>query len=442
VLRHARGAVPKRKAVLTYPAVVLASSSVLVGLAGPASATPVRATGSAPVTLSIEFQKPTLGSYGVWLVKQLSAFAKAHNVKWQIADTLSSNAYLAKLTTQMAAGTEANILSGWTYGRLTPYAASGRLVDLTPYLNADPSFKKSILPEVFPSEEVKGQIYGVPMTLDAEVLFYNKALFNKYGASVPKTYSQLLSDVTLFKNHGVIPMVLGNQESWNGSIPYEMLADALGGLQLYNNVVIKHTTPFANATFLKAGEMFQQLEKAGAFNSGFQSDTIQYAQTEFVKGKAAMFINGTWEVGTIDALGNKLGWFNFPVVSGGVRQPIMVTLPNNSLSVSSHVTGVKRTLAVEFLKSIFTRNAQLGLLADGQPIAGSITLPANASPILRSIHQAEISGGQSVPPWDLPLGTQLGEQLDNATAAMLQGTSPKSALAQVDSDLKVEGTGA
>ncbi|HUZ25618.1 MAG TPA: extracellular solute-binding protein [Streptosporangiaceae bacterium] len=395
---------------------------------------------SKPVTLSFEYQQPTPGAPN-WLLGVEQGFEKLHpNVHFQTADTLPSNDYLAKLSSQVGAGTAPDLFIGWTYQRLTPYAKGGRLFNLKPYLAKSAAYNE-VTPFALASATVNGGLYAVPLTEDAEIIYYNKAVFKKAGITVPTSYAQFLSDVQALKKSGVAPIALGNTDSFNGSIIYTMLAERLGGFNLYKAAVVSQKTPFNNPAFVKAGTYLQQLVKMGAFNSNYGSESIGYAASLLTSNKAGMFVNGTWETYALyQGLGKNLGWFTLPPIAGGQDNSAqqLIELPNNAISVSAN--SPHKAEAVKFIEYLETQGVQLAEAKAGNSIASKYPLPASvADPVTASIHSALAQGTPAMAPWDTLLGVAPGEQFDNATQTLYSGKSPSGVLSGFDALLKTSG---
>lgn len=420
----------------------LAAAALALSACGSSTSSSHGLTGSTtkPVTLSFEYQQPLPGAPN-WLLGVEKGFEKLHpNVHFQTADTLPSNDYLAKLSSQVGAGTAPDLFIGWTYQRLVPYAKGGRLFNLKPYLEKSPAYNE-VTPFALASSTVNGGLYAVPLTEDAEIIYYNKAVFKKAGISVPHTYAQFLSDIQALKKTGVAPIALGNTDSFNGSIIYTMLAERIGGFSLYKSTVAEQKSPFDNPSFVKAGADLQQLVKMGAFNSNYASESIGYAASLLTTGKAGMFVNGTWETYPLyQGLGKNLGWFTLPPVPGGKDNSPeqLIELPNNAISISAN--SPHKAEAVKFIEYMETQGVQLAEAKAGNSIASKYPLPASvADPVTASIHAALAQGLPAMAPWDTLLGVDPGEQFDNATSTLYSGKSPASVLSGFDALLKTSG---
>ncbi len=101
-----------------------------------------------------------------------------------------------KILSALAAGTAPNVGQAYNNNMMT-YMPSGKLMDLTSYLDDDFGITKEELSTVFPSylEENKsfpdGRTYATSLGKSTEVFFYNKTFFDEHNIAVPTTYDEL-----------------------------------------------------------------------------------------------------------------------------------------------------------------------------------------------------------------------------------------------------------
>ncbi len=418
---HLRGITNHRRGLRVASAAAVAGAL----LAGSGVATTAVASAAPKITLSFSYQQPTPGAPN-WLQTVVKNYEKqSPSVSFQIADTLPSNDYLAKVSSQIGAGNAPDLFIGWTYNRLTPYAKGGRIANLKSLLSKTAGYKK-VTPFALQAATVDGGVYAIPLTNDAEVIYYNKAVFAKNHITVPKTYDQFLSDIKALKAGGVAPIALGNTDSFNGSILYTMIAERLGGFKLYQKTVANQKGKFSNPSFIKAGTYLQNLVSMGAFNSNYSSETIGYAASLLTTGKAGMFINGTWETYALNqGLGKNLGWFTLPPIKGGADQTPqqMIELPNNAISISANASSSTKKAAANFVNYLLSEPAQKVEAKAGNALATTYNFGAGVTdPTTASIHEATTKATQAMAPWDTLLGVYLGEQFDNLTQQIYAGS--------------------
>jgi raffinose/stachyose/melibiose transport system substrate-binding protein len=453
-LRRARvGASLKR---LRPVGTVLAIGMVSVGLTAPTTAY-ASTRGLAPSgnslhgNVAIEWGVATAPAnkdpFTAWMLQSIKDFESANpGVKFNVSDSvLPGNAYLAKIQSQMAAGTTPDIFEGWTEQRLIPFAKADRLLNLRPYFLTTPAVARQFSSGMLSQVSYKGGVYGVPLAANTEVLFYNKAIFAKYGLTPPTTWTEFSKVISVLKGHGVAPIALDTESSsWEGSIIFTQVAERLGGMPLFNDVVLKRSAHFDNPSYVKTGEVLQALVKAGAFNSDFASESDPYAQTLFESGKAAMWDMGDWDVAALwPAMHNNLGWFPFPSIPGGKGNGAEVGNifnTNTALSLSPTDSPQTKAVAWDFIKYLLSSQRQAAYIHAGLlPATNQPLTPAQTVAVAASVHNAAASSTQQMSAWDDALGTALGENFDDATAAILGGQSPASALAEVDQYAKQLG---
>lgn len=101
-----------------------------------------------------------------------------------------------KIVSALAAGTAPNIGQAYNNNMMT-YMPSGKLMDLTDYLQDDFGITAEELAQVVPSylEENRafpdGKTYATSLGKSTEVMFYNKTFFDEHGLEVPTTYEEL-----------------------------------------------------------------------------------------------------------------------------------------------------------------------------------------------------------------------------------------------------------
>ena len=436
----------------TVAALTMVSFGLVVPSTASASTSGLRADGSAlHGTITIQWGVSTAPAnkdpFTEWMLQSIKDFESANpGVSFNVSDSvLPGNSYLTKIQSEMAAGTTPDIFEGWTEQRLIPFARAGRLLNLRPYFLTTPAVARQFSSGMLSQVSYKGGVYGVPLAANTEILFYNKAIFAKYGLTPPSTWAQFLNLISVLKAHGVAPIVLDTEgSSWEGSIIFTQMAERLGGMPLFRDVVLNRTAKFDNPAYVQAGDTLQTLVKDGAFNSDFSSESDPYAETLFESGKAAMWDMGDWDVATLwPAMHSNLGWFPFPSIPGGKGNGAEVGNifnTNTALSLSPTDSAQTKAVAWDFMKYLLSSQRQAAYIHAGLlPATNQALTAAQTVPLAASVHNAAASSTQQMSAWDDALGTALGENFDDATANILGGSSPASALAEVDQYAKQLG---
>lgn len=183
-------------------------------------------------------------------------------------------------------------------------------------LNKD-SFKET----GFMEESLKGfslnrKLYGVPKSSDYMVLYYNKALFEKYAIDVPNTFGQLIEVCNKLNKIGIIPISINAKDKWPLALLYQNLVLMEGGDQnlIYN--AIKGDIKFSeNVVLKKAAEDLKKLIEVNGKEEMISQEDFNASMNLFTQEKAAMYYMGSWEV----------GMENNPTLSDRFKQNIRVT---------------------------------------------------------------------------------------------------------------------
>jgi raffinose/stachyose/melibiose transport system substrate-binding protein len=315
-------------------------------------------------------------------VKQMSDdFNRTHPKIDSEVQFFENDPYKQKLQVAMGAHNPPDIFFGWGGGTLKSYIDAGDVYDLTSDFKKDSQWQKRFLPSVMKPVTFDEKIYGVPNNFVQPVfMFYNKKLFKQYNLTPPKTWDDLLKDVRVFKQHGVIPITIGGKDKWPDLMWEEYLVDRIGGPQVFNDILAGKPNAWSNPAVIKANTMIQQLVDAGAFEPGFSSVSFNDGEASALlyTGKAAMELMGSWEFSGI--LSNDksfvengdLGWFPFPTVSGGKGDPADIAgNPSNYYSIAND--SKHKQAAVTFLHdAVLSDKAVRNFIKSGQvpPVTG------------------------------------------------------------------------
>ena len=189
-------------------------------------------------------------------------------------------------------------------------AANGLVVPLIP--------KKATLAQ-FPSYALAGfsygtavkKLYGAPVAIENIGLVVNTKL-----AKVPTTFKQLETEALAFKKKKSGNLAIAVQQGANGDA-YHMYPffSGLGGY-IFGTNKAGNLDPsdlgVANKTFLKNASLIDKWNKEGLINAKVDATT---AQNAFLKGQAAFWITGPWNIDTIKKQGIKFQVIQVPKIA-------------------------------------------------------------------------------------------------------------------------------
>ncbi len=160
-----------------------------------------------------------------------------------------------------------------------------------------------------------GHAYAFPYAGNELVLiYYNKELFEEHGVKVPETYEELKEAVAKFNAADIVPLSIFAKEKWITTALYDVFATRFdeGGIKKLD----KGNGSAKEEAYVKAAEHLHELVKLGLLADGATNMNYDQAASLFYEGKAAMFINGQWEIqASTEKLGDKVDWMFYPVVS-------------------------------------------------------------------------------------------------------------------------------
>lgn len=160
--------------------------------------------------------------------------------------------------------------------------------------------------------DTDGHVYAFPYAgNEYELLYYNKALFEQYGIKVPTTYEELETAITVFRENNIIPLAIWAKEKWPPVALFDMIASRFD-----NAGITKLDNGYAKASdeaYKKAAEQMARLVDMGLLPDGCTSMAYDQSAELFYSGKAAMFMNGQWEIPqATERLGDKVDWMYYP----------------------------------------------------------------------------------------------------------------------------------
>jgi raffinose/stachyose/melibiose transport system substrate-binding protein len=264
-----------------------------------------------------------------------------------------------KLPAEMAAGNPPEIFDlfggeadAWTY------AKANQLLDLTPILaELDKQYDFANL-EAF---TVDGRVIGLPVTGQAEGVFYNKKIFADLGVQPPKTYAEFLAICEKAKAKGITPIALASSDAWVPTLLMNTLlvrsagVDKLAGLATGAS---KWTDPLVADAFVK----LEELVTKGYLQEGSLSLKYVEQQNQFKAGKAAMMFDGSWVFPALidpehSLIIKDVSFFSFPDM-GGAGDGLINGSYAHGYGFSNKRTDQQKEAVKQFIKLMFNDEKQ------------------------------------------------------------------------------------
>ncbi len=181
-------------------------------------------------------------------------------------------------------------------------------------LNNQPWVKR-MLPASREAQTYNGKLYGLNTGVYQVGVFYNKTIFAKYHLTPPTTLSQYMKLAATLKKDGVTPLWFG---AGAGAPVYEwvMLMDAelmaIYGNMNVDNAFWANKTGFTSKQFVQA--LTQAKEITTTMEPNWQGEPWTGMPGAFASGKAAMLLDGSWDMASVLTANPKMqiGYFPLP----------------------------------------------------------------------------------------------------------------------------------
>lgn len=167
------------------------------------------------------------------------------------------------------------------------------------------------------------QLYDLPLGLNVEGFWYNKALFEQAGVQPPTTWEDFENVLAQLKEAGIQPLSCGAGDKWgatrliNGYTVRLLGADAM-------TKAANGETKYTDAAYVQAAAKIQEWADKGYFGEGVTTVDMNTAGTMLCSGQAAIFYNGSWFTSNLNdpsynlAGEGGIGFFNVPVVDASI----------------------------------------------------------------------------------------------------------------------------
>ncbi len=275
----------------------------------------------AKITLKMGDNLPDRTTTWGAVVEQINAEFKAANPGVEIVtESYVDQPYQQKIKIYATAKQLPDLFKYWSFSTLLKPMVDGNF--LLP-LDKAAFAKFGYVAGALESNMYRGKLYGIPVSADLWVIYYNKKLFADAGASVPKTVEELLGLSSKFKAKGIIPMVTDGKDAWPLSITFDLLSQRVSGDFTQTQKALDRKARFTDPAFVEGARLLQKLTTSGLFQEDLMVSDYTAARNLFGQGRAAMYLMGSWEMG----LGSDANFseefkanvdaFKFPVLNSG-----------------------------------------------------------------------------------------------------------------------------
>lgn len=239
----------------------------------------------------------------------VDAFNKTHpdiQVKYVVVEDM-----LTKFLTASTSGQAPDVMF-WDRWRTSLYGPKNVLQPLDEYMSRDKVLRTDFYAEALRELTYNNKLYGLPITVDARALFYNKKLLDAAGVKPPTNWDELEAAAKkLTKWDGNKLQVAGMSLEDVGL--FNMYLQQAGGKMLSDDGA---KTAFNSPEGQQVLEFWSRLlNQDKVYQIGFEKG-LGEGQDAFVNGRVAMMYTGPWMLSTYRKYGKDLEFGVVPPPAG------------------------------------------------------------------------------------------------------------------------------
>ncbi|WP_299655547.1 ABC transporter substrate-binding protein [uncultured Tateyamaria sp.] len=296
----------------------------------------------------------------------------------------SSDLFNPALVPALSAGEGPDLFTfGTGPGQPAALIAGGLVADLTDAYR-EHNWGDTIPEGIVVQTSSDGKLWAFGNEVETTGMFYNKAIFDEVGISVPTSWPEMEAAVAALQEAGYdTPIGLGAADKWPTSHWQSMMFGRYAGPEGIESVLFGDGA-WTDAPFVAASAKLQEMGQAGWF--GATPVAIGYGELmdRFWAGEVPMTFTGPWVIGGgIEAAGDRIadyGVFAVPPFEDG-----QAIHPTNSIGSGWYIRdgSDNKDHAIAFLNSMFLEtDGRVALLNAG-------TIPVG--PLDEALAQAEMS---------------------------------------------------
>lgn len=119
--------------------------------------------------------------YYEYLFDAFKKTEEGKNVEFKFEEIPTTDAYNQKIKLLISSGDLPDIVLNGGNNITALAAKSGKVTDITEYLDKDPEWKAMFSDQDLEFNSYEGKVYGIPVSKEISYIYYNKDLFKKAG---------------------------------------------------------------------------------------------------------------------------------------------------------------------------------------------------------------------------------------------------------------------
>ncbi len=379
------------------------------------------------------------GDYPATVVTReaVQAFSDADNGITVVTDFVyEEKSYYDKLRTRIATGEFPDLFEDYGGARDRDYVESGLLVNLQPYLDADPDWKDSFVNILgdWQYEGYPGQ-YGLPTDMYCVGIYYNKTIFKELGLSVPKSMDEFIAVCDKLKAAGYSPMSLGEKDPYRaGHFLNNLVLKSIGaeGVMALGSRKIAYDGP----EMRKAIQTIYDFNKKGYFGPNTINKDASMARADFHNKVSAMHFDGTWAISPIEKsdIAGQVGFFPFPYIDkkfygnwqGGNNGGVSVVNTGDQKKIDASVKLLKALTSPELMAA---KQAAVGggiypvIFESDKSVVSPLAMEVSRQLTNAEVFKSDIQ--------NYDVNTRMLDTVRNSLQGLFAGSTPKECIKEI-----------
>ncbi|MBM4254159.1 MAG: extracellular solute-binding protein [Deltaproteobacteria bacterium] len=180
-------------------------------------------------------------------------------------------------------------------------------IDATPW-------QSQMKPGLVNAVKIRGQVYGLPLSVYQWGFYYHKSTFTELGITPPATWSDFLAVCDTLKAHNITPIALGSKVRWVLAGWFDYLNLRLNGIAFHKELM-HGIASYKDPRVAEVFGYWRQLIDRGYFSINHPQHDWQFALPSVYRRKAGMILLGNFVLPAVPApIMPELGFFRFPTI--------------------------------------------------------------------------------------------------------------------------------
>jgi multiple sugar transport system substrate-binding protein len=242
---------------------------------------------------------------------------------------------------------------------LQQIAATGALAPLADFNISTDNFADGVLN----AGTYKGKVYGLAPTVNTIAMFYNKDILAKAGVTPPTTWDELKTAAAKLTSGDQYGLAFNANPTYEGTWQFLPVMWSNGGDE----------KKIDTAETEQALQLWTDLVKSGSVSSSALNWTQADVKDQFLAGKAAMMVNGPWQIPALDKQPTlQYGVVKIPVREAG--QTSVAPLGGEVWTVPQTGNKARQVKAAEVVACLNSDENQLAMAKVRNTIPSKTTL--------------------------------------------------------------------